>query len=208
MDKKNIKDIVRSWVEDFVVAEQLCPFARQPLASGKIRFAVSAAESEAALIAALAEELQRLLQTAEIETTLLIHPCVLNDFPTYNQFLDDVDELLRRLDLEGVVQVASFHPDYQFAGTNADDAENYSNRSPYPLLHLLREESIEVAVEAHPDIDAVPERNIQHLSQIGADELQRRQEHWCKNSGTAAGDRATAAGDSATAAGDSGEPIL
>jgi hypothetical protein len=179
LDTKGIKNVVRTWVEDFVVAEQLCPFARQPLASGRVRFAVSAAESEEALLAALTEELQRLLESAEIETTLLIHPCVLNDFPNYNQFLDDADELLGRLDLEGVFQVASFHPDYQFAGTNADDAENYSNRSPYPLLHLLREENIEAAVKAHPDIDAVPERNIQHLGRIGAAELQRRLQDCC-----------------------------
>ena len=201
MNREIIKEVVRTWVEEFVVAEQLCPFARQPLAGGKVRFAVSAAESETPLLTDLDEELQRLLEKPEFETTLLIHPYTLTDFPGYNQFLDDVDELLRRLDLEGVFQVASFHPDYQFAGTNAEDAENYSNRSPYPLLHLLREESIEAAVEAHPDIDAVPERNIQHLSQIGAAELKRRLWDWRRDS-------APAADDSAPAANDSGETIL
>jgi hypothetical protein len=165
---------VSTWVEQLVVGEQLCPFARLPLQSGRVRFEVTQATSADELLACLAEEIKRLEQTPEIETTLLIHPNVLTDFLTYNQFLDEVDALLRRLDMEGVFQVASFHPDYQFAGTEVEDAENYSNRSPYPLLHLLREASIETAIDSFENIDGVPDRNIRHLRQIGASALAER----------------------------------
>lgn len=165
---------VRTWVEQFVVGEQLCPFARQPLESGGVRFVVTEARSTNVLLDCLAEEIARLAQTPEIETTLLIHPNVLTDFLTYNQFLDEVDALLRRLDLEGVFQVASFHPDYQFAGTEPEDAENYTNRSPSPMLHVLREERIEAAVASFKNIEGVPERNIRHLRQIGASALAER----------------------------------
>lgn len=165
---------VRTWVETFVIGEQLCPFARQPLADGRVRFQVTEAESEADLLSALTAEIEHLAQTPAVETTLLVHPNALNDFLAYNQFLDEVDALIQTLDVEGEFQVASFHPDYQFAGTEADDAENYSNRSPYPMLHLLREASIEVAVATHPAIDEVPERNIRHLRGLGADALAAR----------------------------------
>jgi hypothetical protein len=165
---------VRTWVEQLVVGEKLCPFARQPLEAAKVRFVVTGAVGSAELLDRLSEEVDLLSQSAEIETTLLIHPHVLTDFPAYNQFLDEADALIRRLGVEGVFQVASFHPDYQFAGTAPGDAENYSNRSPYPLLHLLREESIEAAINAFPDIDGVPERNIQRLRQIGAQALAER----------------------------------
>jgi hypothetical protein len=99
---------------------------------------------------------------------------VLTDFPSYNQFLDLVDDLLRASSLEGIFQVASFHPNYQFAGTEPDDPENYTNRSPYPMLHLLREASIEAAVNAFDDVDKVPERNIRHLNSIGTSRLHKR----------------------------------
>lgn len=165
---------VRTWVEQLVVGEQLCPFARQPLQSGSVRFEVSEATDTAELLECLAEEIEKLVQTPELETTLLIHPNVLTDFLAYNQFLDEVDTLLRRLGMEGVFQVASFHPDYQFAGTEPGDAENYTNRSPYPLLHLLREESIETAIASFENIDRVSERNISHLEQIGAGSLAAR----------------------------------
>ncbi len=174
MNTEAILNSVGTWVEQLVVGEQLCPFARQPLKAGRVRFAVTFVTSEAALLDALAEEIARLEQNARIETTLLIHPNVLTEFESYNQFLDDVDELIRSMGVEGTFQVASFHPDYRFAGTGSEDAENYSNRSPYPLLHLLRERSIEAAIDAFDDIDGVPERNIRHLRQIGAETLAAR----------------------------------
>ncbi len=174
MSNEAISTTIRNWLEQLVIAESLCPFARQPLAEGRVRFAVTEVGSEDALLTALAEELKALVAAPEIETTLLIHPAVLSDFHDYNQFLDRADALIRELGFEGTFQVASFHPHYQFAGTEATDPENYSNRTPYPLLHLLRESSIEAAVDAHPDIDAIPGRNVRHLQQIGTATLARR----------------------------------
>ncbi len=174
MDESAIIQSVRTWVEGFVVGENLCPFAQRELMKDRVRFTVSSACREQALLIALREELAILKDNPEIETTLLIHPNVLQDFADYNQFLDPAEELLERLDLTGIFQIASFHPDYQFANTRVEDAENYSNRSPYPLLHLLREDSIERAVAAYEGIDRVPERNIEHLKNLGSAELRRR----------------------------------
>lgn len=121
---------VRTWIEQLVVGEKLCPFAGQPLQAGRVRFAVTTARTEPELLEALSEEFDRLLQSAELETTLLIHPEALTDFADYNQFLDLVDELIVSLDLEGVFQVASFHPHYQFAETEPGDAENSATARP------------------------------------------------------------------------------
>jgi hypothetical protein len=118
-------------------------------------------------------ELERLGAERDIATTLLIHPCVLQDFSAYNQFLDAADNLLEHLRLEGVYQVASFHPDYQFAGTAQDDPENYTNRSPYPLLHLLREDSLDLAIASHPDVAGIPVRNIRLMNELGIEKLDR-----------------------------------
>lgn len=174
MHNEAIINAVKSWVERFVVGESLCPFARRPLEAGRVRFAVTGAQSETALLESLTDELVRLSRQAALETTLLIHPNVLNDFLSYNQFLDEADALVRSLNMEGVVQVASFHPDYQFAGTKPGDAGNYTNRSPYPLLHLIREESIEAASRSFAGIENVPDRNIRHLQDIGTDALAER----------------------------------
>ena len=183
MNTEAVIRAVRTWVTDLVIAERLCPFASQPLAADSVRFATSAAVTEEALLDAVTTELRLLLTTPEIETTLLIHPRVLNDFPAYNQFLDVVDALLVELDLEGVIQVASFHPEYQFAGTGTDDAENYSNRSPYPMLHLLREAGVEAAIRGYPEVGKVPERNICHLRNIGTETLARRLKDCFQDSG-------------------------
>ncbi len=159
----------RTWLEKAVIGLNLCPFAKPAYASGRIRFAVSTATSEQALLADLERELEKLAEAAAdgLETTLLIHPHVLNDFYDYNDFLEIADAAVTALELEGIIQVASFHPDYQFAGTDADDVANFSNRSPYPMLHLLREDSVERAVEAYPDTDAIYRRNIETLRRIG-----------------------------------------
>lgn len=166
--------VTRSWVQRFVVDLNLCPFARRPFEGDQIRYVVSDAGDEATLLEQLAEEMQQLLAQPAVETSLLIHPFVLQDFLDYNRFLDDCDSLLRALELEGVLQIASFHPDYQFADSQSIDAENFSNRSPYPMLHLLREDIVEQAVSAHPAVEGIPERNIACLRDIGADELARR----------------------------------
>jgi hypothetical protein len=161
----------RCWVQRVVINLNLCPFARREFEGGRLRFVVSNASAEGALLSDLASELQRLDSDASIETTLLIHPGVLNDFARFNQFLDRCDQLLEEREWTGYFQVASFHPDYRFAGTDADDAENYSNRSPYPMLHLLREDSVTRAVAGHPDVDGIPVRNIELLNRMGTERL-------------------------------------
>lgn len=150
----------------------LCPFAKLELVRGRVRFATTAAATQAQLLAALEAELSLLDAEPAIETTLLIHPGVLQDFLDYNQFLDDADALLGALGLEGVYQIASFHPQYQFGGTGSDDAENYTNRSPYPLLHLIREASLEQAIERYPGVEKIPAQNIALMNHLGRERLQ------------------------------------
>ncbi len=149
----------------------LCPFAKRELRAGRVRFMVSDATEEAQLLQALHAELQRLVDDSAIETSLLIHPKVLTDFDDYNQFLDLADGLLVQMGLDGVFQIASFHPQYQFEGTEFEDVENYTNRSPYPLLHLLREESLSQAIDDYPDVDGIPKRNIGRLERLGHDKV-------------------------------------
>ncbi|MFS8064223.1 MAG: DUF1415 domain-containing protein [Luteimonas sp.] len=161
----------RRWLERAVIGLNLCPFAKAVVAKEQVRFVLSDATTSEALLAELGEELLRLRDTPaeQVDTTLLIHPQVLSDFLDYNDFLDDADALVEELALNGVLQVASFHPDYQFAGSAPDDVENFTNRSPYPILHLLREDSVARAVAAFPDPDAIVERNIETLRTIGVD---------------------------------------
>ncbi len=171
MSEESVLQATRQWVEDVVVGYNLCPFAKRELVRNQVRFVVSGADNEESLLQALHSELLRLEDEPEIETTLLIHPRVLRDFATYNEFLDAADGLLTYLDMEGVYQIASFHPDYQFADTEPDAAENYTNRSPFPMLHLLREASLEAAIDNHPDVDGIPQRNIELMNKLGAGKM-------------------------------------
>jgi len=159
----------RTWLEKAVIGLNLCPFAKAVHLGNQIRYAVSDAQTPEALLADLGCELQTLAAAdpAQVETTLLIHPRVLDDFLDYNDFLDVADAAVEELGLTGTIQVASFHPQYRFADTRPDAIENYSNRSPYPMLHLLREESVERAVAAFPDAGRIPDRNIETLRRIG-----------------------------------------
>lgn len=153
---------VEKWLQDVVVGLNLCPFARKPLRAGQIRFMVSDADSNEVLLEELLQEFQVLdrCTEAEVETTLLILPTQLRDFHDYNFFLDDAEWLLKRQGYEGIYQIASFHPHYQFAGTEPDDAENLTNRAPYPILHLLREASLERGLANYPDPENIPHNNI------------------------------------------------
>ena len=162
---------VRCWVETLVVAKNLCPFAKRELDSNRARFTVTAATTEEQLLQALHAELQLLDNDHTIATTLLIHPWVLQDFSDYNQFLSQAEHLLLQLGLSGVYQLASFHPHYQFNGTTTDAAENYTNRAPYPLLHVLREESLARAIESYPNVEQIPIRNIEQMNSLGEDKL-------------------------------------
>ncbi len=159
----------RHWLEAAVIGLNLCPFAKPVYAKEQIRYAVSQAETPEALLGELIDELETLAAAdpAEIETTLLIHPWVLTDFLDYNDFLEVAEAAVEDLGLSGILQVASFHPGYQFAGTSPDDIENYTNRSPYPMLHLLREASVERAVQSIPDPAEIYERNIATLRRLG-----------------------------------------
>ena len=161
----------RQWLERAVIGLNLCPFAKAVYVKQQVRFVLSDASTPEALLEQLAEELLLLRDTRaeEIDTTLIVHPDVLQDFLDYNDFLDNADAAVEALDLEGVLQVASFHPAYQFAGTAPDDIGNYSNRSPHPTLHLLREDSVSRAVEAFPDADSIVDRNVETLERLGAE---------------------------------------
>jgi len=161
------------WLERAVIGLNLCPFAKAVHVKQQIRYVVSDATSPEQLLAALIDELQTLAAAdpQQIDTTLLIHPRALNDFLDYNDFLDVADAAVEQLGLTGQIQVASFHPDYQFAGSAPDDIENYTNRSPYPTLHLLREDSVARAVEAFPEAADIFERNILTLRALGHERL-------------------------------------
>jgi uncharacterized protein len=161
----------RRWVETVVVAHQLCPFANRELQNDRVRFVVTDSTTEDKLLLALTEELRLLISDPSIETTLLIHQRVLLDFYTYNDFLQVADGLLVDMELDGIIQIASFHPTYQFSGTKPDDAENYTNRSPDPMLHLIRESSVARAIAEYPGVEHIPKRNIARLSALGASEM-------------------------------------
>ncbi|WP_022970805.1 DUF1415 domain-containing protein [Xanthomonas maliensis] len=165
----------RRWIERAVIGLNLCPFAKAVYVKEQVRLVLSDASTPEALLEQLAEELVLLRDTPaeQIDTTLIVHPDVLVDFLDYNDFLDNADAAVEALDLQGVLQVASFHPDYQFDGTAADDVANCTNRSPYPTLHLLREDSVERAVAAFPDPDVIVERNIRMLEQLGQEGWRR-----------------------------------
>jgi hypothetical protein len=170
-----IESAVRQWLDSVVVGLNLCPFAAKPAREGRVRVYVSTATDELELLTELQMELRQLDETppAQLETTLIAIPTLLADFADYNDFLDQVDQLLEEFEWSGDYQVASFHPRYQFAGTMPNDAGNLTNRSPYPLLHLLREDSVEAAVDSHPDPDSIPENNIRKMRGLPAEQRRK-----------------------------------
>ena len=170
-DPGRIEAGVRRWLERAVIGLNLCPFAKAVYARQQVRIVVSDATTERALLEQLGEEMTLLRDTPSetIDTTLLVHPRVLQDFLDYNDFLDTADALVEAMELDGVLQVASFHPHYQFANTEPDDAENLTNRAPYPILHLLREDSVDRAVAAYPEPDSIVERNVATMRELGAE---------------------------------------
>jgi len=159
----------RAWIEQAVIGLNLCPFAKAVYVKDQIRYTVSEARTSDELLDDLVRALRALAEapSEEIDTTLLIHPQVLEDFLDYNDFLEVADAALEELELTGVLQVASFHPQYQFAGTAPDDITNCTNRSPYPTLHILREASVDAAVAAFPDAKAIYRKNIETMRRLG-----------------------------------------
>jgi uncharacterized protein len=163
------------WVEKVVIGLNLCPFAKAVQVKQQVRYVVSDAEATQGLLEDLKRELEWLTAApaAEVDTTVLIHPRVLTDFADYNEFLGDADDLLVELGLEGELQIASFHPDYCFADSAGNDPANYTNRSPYPMLHLLREASVSRALETHPEPQKIYERNIETLRALSIAGIER-----------------------------------
>jgi hypothetical protein len=174
MTNENVDDdaivaATRRWIERAVIGLNLCPFAKAVFVKEQIRYVVSTARTPEALLEELMDELQDLAdaEPEKVDTTLLIHPWVLTDFLDFNEFLDVADAAIEDMQLDGEIQVASFHPDYQFADTDRNDISNFTNRGPYPILQLLREESIDRAVEAIPDAAEIFEKNIATLEALG-----------------------------------------
>lgn len=173
-DEQVLQD-TQAWVEKAVIGLNLCPFAKAVQVQGKVRYVVSAATAVEDLLYELAAELNHLHDTPpeQTDTTLLIHPRVLTDFLDYNDFLEAADALVADIGLEGELQVASFHPQYQFEGTEPDDITNFTNRSPYPTLHLLREDSIDRAVAAFPNPESIFDTNMDTLEKFGIEGWRR-----------------------------------
>lgn len=159
----------QAWLDKAVIGLNLCPFAKAVVAKQQVRMVVCMDSEPEQVLQMLQQEMQLLVDTdaAVLDTTLLIAPNLLPDFLDFNEFLFDCDSVLQSMELEGVLQIADFHPRYQFAGTQPDDISNFTNRAPYPTLHLLREESIDKAVAAFPDASLIYERNVQVLEALG-----------------------------------------
>ena len=164
-----VVDDTRRWLERAVIGLNLCPFAKSVHVKGQVHYAVTPSTGWNDLLADLEREVDDLLahDIAQRETTLLVMPRALPDFFEFNGFLDEANRLIARRELEGTIQLASFHPDYQFAGTDADDITNFTNRAPYPTLHLLREDSIARAVQAFPEAQAIYETNMDTMRRLG-----------------------------------------
>ncbi|OFE12978.1 hypothetical protein PHACT_07375 [Pseudohongiella acticola] len=169
----DIEAQMRAWIASFVVGMNLCPFARQPVEGGRVKIVVSEARDNEALLEALQSQLEWLdaQPPTSTETTLVVIPQMLGDFLDFNDFLDLADALLEEFGWVGQFQFATFHPNYQFAGTLPGDAENFTNRAPWPTLQLLREDSLEAVLANYPDPEQIPERNIDAMEELGSAKL-------------------------------------
>ena len=173
MEDEEIILRISSWLDDAVIGLQLCPFAKAPRQRDEIRFVVSHARNDETLLRDLADECLNLSADKSTETTLLIIADHLQLFDDFNQFLDLADGLMHQMDLEGEFQIASFHPRYQFADTAYDDRENWTNRAPFPVLHLLRESSLSRAIDSYPFAERIPLNNITRLNELDKHIMQR-----------------------------------
>jgi hypothetical protein len=181
IDKKKIaEDSVNAWLENVVVGLNLCPFSKLPYSQGRIRIQADLCSQEEEAFERIIHEINILEERGEqeLETTLLVFPELFDDFEQYNDFLYTANEFMRLRGWEGIYQIASFHPEYQFAGTNKTDAENFTNRSPYPILHFIREASLTAAIEAYPGVDDIPDRNIALMNGMSDADL-KHYFSWC-----------------------------
>ncbi|NVK73633.1 DUF1415 domain-containing protein [Marinomonas sp. CT5] len=159
------------WVKEFIVALNVCPFAKREVEKDSVRCVVLRSKKVDVALEELMTEVQWLDENPETETTLLIFPTLFKDFHRYLDFVETAENLMFEQGCEGVYQLATFHPDYCFAGTEPDDVSNYTNRSPYPMLHLLREASVDKAIEFYGDTAEIPEQNIEKMEQLGKSKL-------------------------------------
>lgn len=173
----NYKEITRKWVAEWVIGLNLCPFAGVPFRKNLLRYALTVSESPEEVMQLFLKEISLLYETpaSELETTMLIHPNALTDFGDYLEFTAEAESLIEEIGLQGMFQVATFHPHYVFADAPPDDPANYTNRSPFPMLHLLREDSITDAVANFPDIESIPELNTAHLRRLGIEKIREIQ---------------------------------
>ena len=172
----NDNDIIRQtqcWLDRFIISHNICPFAKRERDKDRIRFVVDSNDRLEETLEHLIMECELLEQAPEIETTLFILEHQAGSFDSYLDFLELASELLMKQGYEGIFQLASFHPQYLFAGSSEDDPANYTNRSPYPMLHIIREESLEQALRHYPDPELIPERNIEYCQQMGLEKLQQ-----------------------------------
>lgn len=173
--KQEIAQQVNQWLNDVVIGLNLCPFAAKPQRNKQIKIFVSDAQQEEVLLEDILSQLLELDATPaeELETTLVVVPNMLGDFFDYNLFIDWVEALIKQQDWEGIFQLATFHPDYCFGGTEPEDAENLTNRSPYPVFHLIREESMEKVLKHYPNPEAIPDTNIARVESLTAEERRK-----------------------------------
>ena len=169
--EKEIIQTVKNWIANFIIQYNLCPFAKKPFVQNKISYIVYESEDLEELATILQQTFTDLqtISRSSLETTIIILPNLLQNFNDYLAFLEVANRLIFALRLEGIIQIASFHPNYQFAGTNKEDVTNYTNRSPFPLIHLLREDSVTEAVTHYEDIEEIPERNMELMRQLRKD---------------------------------------
>jgi len=181
-EQKNAEKQIRHWLETAVIGLNLCPFAKKPFNEKRIRIRVDLCDQEEQAFESIVHELILLDETdvKALETTVLVFPALFHVFGDYNDFLFAANELISLRGWEGVYQIASFHPEYQFAGTEKSDAENFTNRAPYPVFHLIREASLSAAIASYPDVDKIPERNIDLMNSFSDSDL-KQYFSWCFN---------------------------
>jgi hypothetical protein len=172
---QNHLEITKNWVEKIVIGLNFCPFAKPVFTKNQIKFVLSEAKNPNELTKDFLEELNFLtgIEGDDTETTILVHPFVLEDFGHYLDYVDYANDLVYQAGLEGRLQIASFHPNYQFDNTDPTDIENYTNRSPFPMLHILREDTLEKAIKTYPNVEDIPTNNIKKLKEIGLEAFKK-----------------------------------
>jgi hypothetical protein len=173
MDNQKIIKTVKNWIEQFIIGYNICPFARKVFITERIKYVVNSSTDDEIILQAFLQELQWLNTTPakKIDTTLFILTNAFPDFDHYLNFIYVIETMIEQLNYEGIYQVATFHPIYQFDGTQLTDAENFTNRSPFPIIHILREESVEKAIENYPNPEEIPKRNIALMNEMGVEKL-------------------------------------